>query len=92
MVILPSSADPSGRSPVRSWVRIPPGTWMFVCCECCVLSDRGLGDEVTTRPEESYRLWRVVECDREASIKRKPWPALGRRATVKWDYHQAQTF
>jgi len=20
-----------------SWVRIPPGAWMFVCCECCVL-------------------------------------------------------
>ena len=18
------------------WVRIPPGAWMFVCCECCV--------------------------------------------------------
>ena len=25
---------------LRSWVRIPPGTWMFVCCECCVLSGR----------------------------------------------------
>jgi hypothetical protein len=22
------------------WVRIPPGAWMFVCCECCVLSGR----------------------------------------------------
>jgi hypothetical protein len=22
------------------WVRIPPGTWMFVCCERCVLSGR----------------------------------------------------
>ena len=20
---------------LRSWVRIPPGAWMFVCCECC---------------------------------------------------------
>jgi hypothetical protein len=28
-----------------------------------VLSGRGLCDEVTTRPEESYRLWYVVECD-----------------------------
>jgi hypothetical protein len=26
----------------------------------CVLSDRGLCDELITRPEESYRLWRVV--------------------------------
>ena len=23
------------------WVRIPPGAWMFVSCECCVLSGRG---------------------------------------------------
>jgi len=25
-------------------VRIPPGAWEFVCCECCVLSGRGLCD------------------------------------------------
>ena len=41
---------------LRLWVRIPPGAWMFVCCECCVLSGRGLCDELITRPEESYRL------------------------------------
>jgi hypothetical protein len=30
---------------------------MDVCRrECCVLSDRGLCDELITRPEESYRL------------------------------------
>ena len=23
---------------LRMWVRIPPGAWMSVCCECCVLS------------------------------------------------------
>ena len=40
-----------------SWVRIPPGAWMFVCCECCVLSGRGLCDELITRPEESYRMF-----------------------------------
>ena len=50
---------------LRSWVRIPPGAWMFVCCECCVLSGRGLGDELITGPEESYRLWCVVVCDLE---------------------------
>jgi hypothetical protein len=27
---------------------------------CCVLSGRGLCDELITRPEESYRLWHVV--------------------------------
>ena len=50
---------------LRSWVRIPPGAWMFVCCECCVLSGRGLCDKLITRPEESYLLWCVVVCDLE---------------------------
>ena len=50
---------------LRSLVRIPPGAWIFVCCECRVLSGRGLCDELITRPEESYRLWRVVVCDLE---------------------------
>jgi hypothetical protein len=38
---------------------------MFVCCGCCVLSGRGLCDDLITRPEESYRLWCVVLCDLE---------------------------
>ena len=37
--------------------------WIFVCCECRVLSGRGLCDELITRPEESYRLCCVVVCD-----------------------------
>jgi hypothetical protein len=41
------------------WVRIPPRAWMSVCCDCCVLSGRGLCDELVTRPEESYRVWCV---------------------------------
>ena len=52
---------------LRSWVRIPPGAWIFVCCDCRVLSGRGLCDEVITCPEESYRLWCVVVCDLETS-------------------------
>jgi len=40
---------------------------MDVCRECRVLSGRGLCDELITRPEESYRLWRVVVCDLETS-------------------------
>jgi len=28
----------------------------LVCCECCVLSGRGLCDGLITRPGESYRL------------------------------------
>jgi len=39
---------------LRLWVRIPPAAWMSVCCECCVMSGRGLCDELITRPEESY--------------------------------------
>jgi hypothetical protein len=40
-------------------VRIPPGAWMSVCCECCVLSGRGLCVGLITNPEESYRVWCV---------------------------------
>ena len=58
---------------LRSWVRIPPGAWIFVCCECRVLSGRGLCDELITRHEESYRLWCVVVCDLETSRMGAPY-------------------
>jgi hypothetical protein len=61
----------------RLWVRIPPGAWMFVCCECCVLSDSGFCAELITRPEESYQLWCVVVCDLETSWMRRHWPTGG---------------
>jgi hypothetical protein len=51
---------------------------MSVCCDCCVLSGRGLCDELITRPEETYRLWRVVVCDLETSWMGRPWPTGGR--------------
>jgi len=41
------------------WVRIPPGSWMSVCCECCVLSGRGLCFGLITRSKESCRVWCV---------------------------------
>ena len=50
---------------LRSWVRIPPGAWIFVYCECCVLSGRGLCVKLITCPEEYYRMWCVVVCDLE---------------------------
>jgi hypothetical protein len=53
------------------WVRIQPGAWMSICCECCVLSGRFLFDEPITRPKESYRLWCVVVCDLETSWMRR---------------------
>jgi hypothetical protein len=46
---------------------------MSACCECCVLSGRGLCDELITRTEESYRLRCVVVCDLETSWMRRPW-------------------
>jgi len=53
------------------------GHGCFVCCECCVLSGRGLCDGLITRPEESYRLWRVVACYQETSRMRRLKPATG---------------
>jgi len=47
---------------------------MFVCCEYCVLSGRGLCDELITRPEDPYGMWCVVVCDLETSWMRSPWP------------------
>jgi len=54
--------------------KIPPGIWMFVCCECFVLSGRGICDELITRPEESYRLWCVVVYDLENLMNEEPNP------------------
>ena len=42
-----------------------------------MLSRRGLCDELITRPEESYRLWRVVVCDLETSKMRRLKPTTG---------------
>jgi hypothetical protein len=37
----------------------------------------GLYDELITRPEESYRLWRVVVCDLETSKEEAKSPLKG---------------
>jgi len=68
---------------LRLWVRIPPAVWMFVCCECRVLSGRGLCDKLITLPGESCRLWCVVVCDLETTRMRRTWPAVGCRAKNK---------
>ena len=54
-----SEAWVCGRSLAGMRVRIPPGAWMSVSCECCVLSGRGLCDGPIPRPEESYWVWCV---------------------------------
>ena len=74
-----------GRSPAEIAGSNPTGV-MDVCLlwVLCVLLGRGLCDELITHPEESYRLWSVVECDLETSIMRRPWPTRGL-------WHQKQT-
>jgi len=48
---------------------------MFVCCEYCVFSGRGLCDGLIIRSEESYRLWCVVVWYQEISQARRLRPA-----------------
>jgi len=48
-----------------------------------VLSGRGLYEGLITRPEESYRLWRVVVFGKETSKTRRLKPATG-----LWKYDQ----
>ena len=62
---------------LRLWVRIPLGAWTFVCCDCCVSSRRVLCDELISRPEEFYRLWRVVVCNLETSKEEAKSPLKG---------------
>ena len=44
---------------------------------CCQVEVSGVYDELITRPEESYRLWCVVECALENSWRKRPWPTGG---------------
>jgi hypothetical protein len=46
-----------------SRVRISAAARMFVSCAVFVLLGRGLCDGPIPRPEESYPLWDVSECD-----------------------------
>jgi hypothetical protein len=52
---------------------------MSVCCECCVLSGRGICVGLITRPEESYRFWYVclIKYEHESSIMMRSWPTGG---------------
>jgi hypothetical protein len=47
---------------------------MSVCCDSCVSFVRYLCDRPIARPEESYRVCGVPECDLETSTTRKPRP------------------
>jgi len=61
-----------------------PTGGMDVCCECCVLSVRGLCDGPITRPEESNRLRCVVVWIR------RPWPTGGCCAKNKQTKQRSQ--
>ena len=50
-------------------VRIPPGPWMSVSYECCVLSGREVSASGWSLVQRSH-----TECDREASTMKRPWP------------------
>ena len=76
VTILTEIFQPVFRLFIHYLVPVPVAAWSK-CCECCVLSGRGLSDELITRPEESYRLWCVVVCDLETSWMRRPWPTEG---------------
>jgi hypothetical protein len=56
---------------------------MFVCCVCCVLSGRGLYDELITRPGESYQLWRVVVCDHGNLVNEEAITRAGLQSQIK---------
>ena len=71
---------------LRSWVRIPPWAWMFVGCECYMLSGRGLCDELITRPEESYWLRCVVVCDLENLKNQEAMTRVGSQRPPKKKY------
>ena len=57
-------------------VRIPQRTWMSVCCGCCLLSGRGLCDELIISSEEYFRLRCVFVLSINSWIRR-PWPTRG---------------
>jgi hypothetical protein len=64
-------------------VRIPPGSWMFVSCEGCVLSTRGLYVGLITGPVESYQVW---QCPMRVIAKRRkgmPWAETGYKRGVR---------
>ena len=68
-----SKAQVCSRSPTEIVGSNSTGAWIFVCCECRVLSGRGLCDELITCPEESYRMCCVVVCDLEISRMGAPY-------------------
>jgi hypothetical protein len=57
-----------------------------------VVSGRGLCDRLITRPEESYRMWWVTECDLETLWMRRPWPTGGGAVVPNNKYFKGDMF
>jgi hypothetical protein len=60
---------------------IPPGAWMFVPCECCVLLSRSLCVAVVIRPEGPYRVCCVQWVWSQSPIRGGHDPESGRNVT-----------
>jgi len=54
-------------------VRIPPGAWMSLSCECCLLSGREVSAMAQSIVYRSSAEFGVPNCDRETS-HRSPLP------------------
>ena len=52
-----------GSSLVETMGSNAAGTWLFFCCECCVLSGGDLCDGPISCPQQSYRVPVANECD-----------------------------
>ena len=56
---------------LRSWVRIPPGAWISVCCECCVCCQVEVSATIWSLVQRSSNDFGVSLC------MRRPWPTGG---------------
>ena len=74
---------------LRMWVRIPPGAWTFVYCECCVCCQAEVSATIWSLLQRSPTDWCVVMCDLETSSMRRPWRTGGllrQKQTNKFQY------
>jgi hypothetical protein len=90
-----SKAWACSRSPAETAVSNPA---VSICCECCVLSRRGLCDGLIIRSGELYRLWRVwmwsLRLGRKEGLAHWVYWAVGRRglgmSCTHYEKHETQ--
>jgi hypothetical protein len=69
-------------------VRIPPGSWMSVSCECCVSCQQEVSASGWSLVQRGPTDCDASEFDSEASTMRRPWPAgccceIGKKITTE---------